>query len=74
MLLTILPYIQMVVAILLITTILLQKRGAGLGAAFGGGEGGSYATRRGFDKILFYLSVVLSILFIFSAFINLLLR
>jgi hypothetical protein len=34
----------------LIIAILLQQTGAGVGGAFGGGDGsGSYYTRRGFD-------------------------
>jgi len=74
MLLTILPYVQVVVAILLIVAILMQKRGAGLGAAFGGGEGGSYASRRGLERILFFITIILSVFFLFSAFLNLILK
>ncbi len=51
-----------VVAVLLIISILLQQRGSGLGAAFGG-EGNVYMAKRGAEKIIFYASIVLSILF-----------
>jgi len=70
----ILPYIQIGVAVLLMLTILLQRRGeGGLGAAFGQGEGGSYATKRGFQKRLFQATIVLGILFITLAILNLVL-
>ena len=54
--------ILIAVAILLIISILLQQRGSGLGAAFGG-EGNVYMAKRGAEKIIFWASVVLSILF-----------
>lgn len=58
---------QLVVAILLSISILLQNRGSGLGAAFGGDMGGYY-TKRGVEKFLFYGSIVLSVIFIGLAF------
>ncbi len=60
---------QAVVSILLIVSILLQNRGAGLSAAFGG-EMGGYYTKRGFEKFLFYASIALSALFIALAATN----
>jgi len=54
--------ILIIVAILLIISILLQQRGSGLGAAFGG-EGNVYLVKRGAEKIIFYASIILSILF-----------
>lgn len=62
--------IQLVLAILLIIVILLQQRGSGLGAAFGGG-GNIYGTRRGVDKILFQITIVVSVLFFATAILNL---
>lgn len=53
---------QIVVAVLLIISILLQSSGAGLGGVFGG-AGAVYSTKRGLEKILFYSTIVLSILF-----------
>jgi protein translocase SecG subunit len=58
--------IQLVVAILLTVSILLQNRGSGLSGAFGGDFGGYY-TKRGMEKFLFYLSMALSTVFIFLA-------
>lgn len=62
--------IQLVLAILLIVIILLQQRGSGLGAAFGSG-GNIYGTRRGVDKTLFQITIVVSILFFVAAVLNL---
>ncbi len=52
-----------IVAILLIISILLQQRGSGLGAAFGG-EGNVYMAKRGAEKVIFGASIVLAILFL----------
>jgi len=52
-----------IVAILLIISILLQQRGSGLGAAFGG-EGNVYMVKRGAEKVIFVSSIVLSIIFL----------
>lgn len=54
---------QLVVSVLLIISILLQSRGGGLGSLFGGG-GEVYQTRRGIEKIIFYGTIVLAILFL----------
>jgi len=61
---------QIVIACLLTTAILLQQRGTGLSSAFGG-EGNVYRKKRGFEKILFVSTVVLTILFIGGAVANL---
>lgn len=52
-------------AILMIIAILLQQRGASLGAGFGGSSE-LYTTRRGLDKNLFEATIVLAIVFVFS--------
>jgi preprotein translocase subunit SecG len=69
----ILPISQIVVAIFLIITILLQQRGTALGSALGG-EGGFYATRRGIQKKIFWASVTFGFLFVALAVLNLLLK
>lgn len=65
--------IQIVLAVLLTASILLQHRGTGLGGAFGG-EGNVYRTRRGAEKTLFIGTIVLAALFILAAIINILLK
>jgi preprotein translocase subunit SecG len=65
---TILLLGQMLVAIALMASILLQSRGAGLGATFGG-DSSVYRSRRGIEKRLFQFTVILAVLFvIFSIF------
>lgn len=60
-----LEYSHVIVSILLILSILSQNRSSGMGAALGGaGGGGFYAGRRGAEKVLFYSSIVLSVLFV----------
>ena len=69
-----LPWIQIILSFLLIVAILLQQSTTGMGGAFGGsggGDGGYFHTRRGFEKILFQSTIILSILFVLSAFIAL---
>jgi len=69
---TALPYIQIALSILLVASVLLQQTGAGVGGAFGGDNfSAGYTTRRGFERTLFYATVVLGILLALSAFIAL---
>ena len=66
----ILPYIQIILSIILIGAILFQQSSAGVGGALGGGDaGGLYNTRRGFEKFLFILTIVVGVLFVASSFI-----
>ncbi len=71
----ILPYAQIIVSVILMTAILLQQSSAGVGGALGGGDEGSFHhTRRGFEKFLFYLSIVLGILLAILAFLAILIK
>lgn len=67
-----LKIIQIIVAVLLITVILLQNRGGGLGGVFGGGEN-VYMTKRGFDKKIFTATIVLSVIFFSVALLGIIL-
>jgi preprotein translocase subunit SecG len=58
--------LQIVVSIFLIAAILLQSQGTGLGSTWGGG-GETYHTRRGLEKVLFYLTIAGVVLFITAA-------
>ncbi|NCN82557.1 MAG: preprotein translocase subunit SecG [Candidatus Pacebacteria bacterium] len=58
--------LQVVVSIFLIAAILLQAQDSGLGATWGGG-GETYHTRRGLEKVLFYLTIAGVVLFITAA-------
>ncbi|MDO8593118.1 MAG: preprotein translocase subunit SecG [bacterium] len=57
-----LQIIQIVISIALMLAILLQNRGAGLSGIFGGG-GNIYRAKRGLEKKLFTLTIVLGALF-----------
>jgi len=59
--------IQIAISIVLIALILLQERSAGLSGIFGGSGEGFYQTRRGFERILFWGTIVLSVAFIMLA-------
>lgn len=74
LLVTVLPWVQIILSIILATTILLQQTGAGVGGAFGGGDDSIRYTRRGMEKVLFYLSIIIAILFTLSAFAMLVIR
>lgn len=67
---SILNIIQIIIAILLIAGILMQQRGSGLSAAFGG-DGNIYQTKRGVDKLIFYSTIVLAALFIGTSLLRL---
>jgi preprotein translocase subunit SecG len=63
-LLTYLYVVQIIIALALIVAILFQAKGSDLGSLFGGGGGGGiYKTRRGAEKTLFNLTIVLSVVF-----------
>jgi preprotein translocase subunit SecG len=68
----ILQFITIGSGILMATSILLQQRGASLGAGFGS-SGELYTTRRGLDKNLFEATVVLAAVFVLSILAGLLL-
>ena len=71
----ILPYAQIILSVILVTAILLQQSGAGLGGALGGSDTGSFhQTRRGFEKFLFYLSLICGILFALFAFLSIIIK
>lgn len=52
-------------AVLMVTAILLQQRGASLGAGFGS-SGELYTTRRGLDKSLYHVTIILAFIFVLS--------
>ena len=60
---TLLIYVQIAVSILLSLAVLLQNRSAGLGAAFGG-TGGFSVSKRGAEKVLSNITIVLTVVFV----------
>lgn len=62
---TILQVAMIASAALMVLFILLQSRGATLGAGFGS-SGELYTTRRGTDKSLFEATIILAVIFVGS--------
>ncbi|MCA9382213.1 preprotein translocase subunit SecG [Candidatus Dojkabacteria bacterium] len=59
----VLTILQIVLALILVVSILLQSRGSGLGTVFGGSGGGAYRSKRGIEKLLQNVTIVSGILF-----------
>ena len=58
--------IQIILGALLILVIIIQQKGVGLGSAFGA-DSGFYRTKRGAEKLLFYATIILALVFFISA-------
>jgi len=69
-LLTYLNIIQIVLSVALILTILIQVRGGGLGGIFGQADT-VFRTRRGVERTLFRLTIILVVLFILVSILSL---
>jgi len=59
-----------ITSIALIASVVLQSKGAGLGGLTGGDTGGIFAARRGIEKVLFRVTIVLSVLFFILAILS----
>jgi preprotein translocase subunit SecG len=66
----ILQVVTLVSGIVVVLFILLQARGASLGAGFGS-SGELFTTRRGIDKSLHEATIVMAIVFVLSILVNL---
>jgi preprotein translocase subunit SecG len=56
-----------ITSIALIISVILQSKGAGLGGLTGGDTGGVFTARRGIEKTLFWVTIVLSAVFFILA-------
>jgi len=52
-----------ITSISLVISVILQNKGVGMGALTGGDSGGVFSARRGIEKTLFVITIVLSVLF-----------
>ncbi|HBO34261.1 MAG TPA: preprotein translocase subunit SecG [Anaerolineaceae bacterium] len=59
-----------IIALALIASILLQSKGIGLGGLAGGDSGGVYTARRGIEKVMFYITIALSVVFLVLALVS----
>jgi preprotein translocase subunit SecG len=56
--------IQIVLSVVIITLILLQERSSGMSGLLGGSGEGYYQARRGMEKLIFYSTIVLAVIFV----------
>lgn len=63
--------IQIIVAISLIILTVMQGRGAGLGRMFGS-DSSIHRTRRGVEKLVYNLTIVLGVVFFLTSILNVL--
>lgn len=61
-----------IISVLLILSVILQSKGAGLGGLTGADTGSIFTARRGIERTLFWVTIVLSVIF-FALVITLLL-
>lgn len=59
-----------VISVALIVSVILQSKGAGLGGLTGADTGGIFTARRGVEKTLFYVTIVLGALFFVLAILS----
>ncbi|HET9910705.1 MAG TPA: preprotein translocase subunit SecG [Anaerolineales bacterium] len=61
-----------IISVLLILSVIIQSKGAGLGGLTGADTGSIFTARRGIERTLFWVTIVLSVIF-FALVITLLL-
>lgn len=73
---SILPYAQIVLSIVLMGLILLQRSEASLGGAFGGSDdtANNFHTRRGMEKTLFNVTIIVAVLFVIASLVSFFVR
>jgi len=52
-----------ITSVSLIISVILQSKGAGLGGLSGADTGGVFTARRGIERILFWVTIILSVIF-----------
>lgn len=62
----VISYLQVIISVLLAVAVLVQNRGTGLSATFGG-AGGFHASKRGAEKVLSQATVILAVLFVLNS-------
>jgi preprotein translocase subunit SecG len=59
-----------ITSIALITSVIMQNKGVGLGGLTGQDSGGVFTARRGIEKTLFYITIGLSVIFFILALVT----
>ena len=65
--------VQIIISVALIALTVMQSKGAGLGRMFGG-DGSVYHTRRGVEKTVYNLTIVLAVIFFLTSLLNVLVQ
>ena len=52
-----------IISVLLILSVIMQSKGAGLGGLTGADTGSIFTARRGVERTLFWITIVLSVVF-----------
>lgn len=52
-----------IISVLLILSVIIQSKGAGLGGLTGADAGSVYTARRGVERTLFWITIALSVVF-----------
>jgi preprotein translocase subunit SecG len=52
-----------IISVLLILSVILQSKGAGLGGLTGADTGSIFTARRGVERTLFWITIILSVIF-----------
>ena len=52
-----------IISVLLIVSVILQSKGAGLGGLTGADTGSIFTARRGVERTLFWVTIILSVIF-----------
>ena len=52
-----------IISVLLILSVIIQSKGAGLGGLTGADTGSIFTARRGVERTLFWVTIVLSVIF-----------
>ncbi len=58
-----LQFALIITAVSLIVSVILQSKGAGLGGLTGADTGSVFTARRGIERTLFWVTIILSVLF-----------
>ena len=65
--------IQIIISVVLIALVVLQRQGAGLGGMLGG-DSPFYRTRRGMEKTLHNLTIILAVVFAITSLLSVILQ
>jgi preprotein translocase subunit SecG len=62
--------VQILLAVLLVALVLVQAKGSGFSGMFGSDSTSVYRTRRGIEKRIFQVTIIIAVVFFVVAFVN----